>query len=83
MAKKAEVIALKMQIIDINEKLEISTHALTEIDKIIKQAIKYNLNKTNRTEAASITRIYREELLTLREIEQELTDYKNRLGLEV
>lgn len=76
----SETIALKMQLIDTGEQLELARYSLNVIDKIIKQAIKTNLNKTNRTVTPMVVKAYREELITLREIENELKSYHERIG---
>ena len=80
MKDNSETIALKMQLIDTGEQLELARYSLNVIDKIVKQAIKTNLNKTNRTVTPMVVKAYREELLTLREIENELKSYQERIG---
>ena len=80
MAKKSDIVNLKMQLIDINDKLEIAKYTIKEINKIISVAIKDNIRKTNKIENPQVIRAYREELLNLRTVEKELRDYEDRIG---
>ena len=80
MAKKADVVNLKMQLIDINDKLEIAKYTIKEINKIITIAIRDNIKKTNKVQTPQVIRAYREELLNLRAVEKELRDYEDRVG---
>jgi len=70
---------LKVKIVNLDEELEISQYALEKITTIVKGAIDINLRKTRRSYDPPTIKKYREELLTLRAIEKELTDYNNRL----
>ena len=80
MAKKSDIVNLKMQLIDINDELEIAKYTIKEINKIISVAIKDNIRKTNKIENPQVIRAYREELLNLRTVEKELRDYEDRIG---
>lgn len=70
---------LKMKIINLNEKLEISQYALDQIEKIVSSAISDNIRKTRTIKIVALVKKHREELLILRQLEKELKDYKIRV----
>lgn len=69
---------LKLQIINLEDDLFLSNYALNRIEKLIKEAIIINIKKTQKIAVPKIVKIYREQLLVLREVEQELIDWHER-----
>lgn len=74
-----EVKKLKLRIIKAEDNLEIAEYALEQIEDITKKAIGTNIHKTQLIQLPVLIKQYREELLTLRAIEKELKDYKDRI----